>query len=81
MRTRFQDGTTPEPRETAVQPFSDLQALRHQQQESKLIPDAVLVEIMLECQLEKNKRRSERVSLLRPIDAPHDHARNRGAIG
>jgi hypothetical protein len=57
MRIRFQDRTTLEPCETAVQPFSDLQALRHQQR-AKLIPDAVLVEIMLQLQLENEKRRA-----------------------
>jgi hypothetical protein len=66
MRTHFQDRTTREPRETADQPRSDLQALRHHQR-AKLIPDAVLVEIMLQCQLEKEKRRYEARSLLRPI--------------
>jgi hypothetical protein len=69
MRTYFQDRTTREPRETTVQSRSDLQALRHHQR-ANLIPDAVLVEIMLHWQMEKDKRRYERVSLLRPIEAP-----------
>jgi hypothetical protein len=58
MRTRLQERITPEPRNTAEQSFSDLQALRHHQR-AKLIPDAVLVEIMLQWQLEKEKRHFE----------------------
>jgi hypothetical protein len=58
MRARLQERITPEPRETGVQPYSDLQALKHQRR-SKLIPDAVLVEIMLQLQMENDKRRDQ----------------------
>jgi hypothetical protein len=56
MRTRLQERITPEPHETAQLSFSDLQALRDQQR-AKLIPDAVLVEIMLQLQMENDRRR------------------------
>jgi len=71
MRTRLQDRITPEPRETARQPRSDLQELKHQQR-AKLIPDAVLVEIMLQLQMESDKRRFDAPPRASPLAPPEN---------
>jgi hypothetical protein len=56
MRTSSQDrSATSKPHQTAGHSGSDLQLLRRQQL-TNLIPDATLVEIMLQWQLEEKKR-------------------------